>query len=71
MSLNPSLYMGTNRVSQMVKECVETAGELGLDLIKTTPRHLDSLLGHKYHQVYTFHMDHHISNLSTLVFSIH
>ncbi|KAF9545566.1 hypothetical protein EC957_010875 [Mortierella hygrophila] len=47
------LYTNSNihpRISQMVIECVETASEMGLDVVKTTPERLDTLLGHKYHQ---------------------
>lgn len=51
LSLTPIFHLGTYRGSRMVQECVETARELGLDLVKTTPYHLDKLLGHKYHQV--------------------
>lgn len=35
----------------MVRECVDTAGEMGLEVVKTTPNSLNTLLGHKYHQV--------------------
>ncbi|KAG0212106.1 Ribose methyltransferase [Mortierella sp. NVP41] len=38
------------RISQMVQECVETAGEMGLDIVKTNNERLDTLLGHQYHQ---------------------
>ncbi|KAG0060022.1 hypothetical protein BGZ89_012605 [Linnemannia elongata] len=38
------------RISKMVQECVETATEMGLDVVKTTPDRLNTLIGHKYHQ---------------------
>ncbi|KAF9148570.1 hypothetical protein BG015_009700 [Linnemannia schmuckeri] len=47
------LYTDSNihpRVLQMVQECVKTAGEMGLKVVKATPDRLDTLLGHKYHQ---------------------
>ncbi|KAF9336043.1 hypothetical protein BGZ91_010189, partial [Linnemannia elongata] len=38
------------RISKMVQECVETATEMGLDVVKTTPDRLNTLIGHKCHQ---------------------
>lgn len=46
-----SLFIETSRISKMVQECVETATEMGLDVVKTTPDRLNTLIGHKYHQV--------------------
>ncbi|KAG0369777.1 Ribose methyltransferase [Mortierella sp. AD032] len=38
------------RTSQLVQECVNTAHEMGVDVVKTTSDKLDTLLGHRYHQ---------------------
>ncbi|KAF9904724.1 hypothetical protein EC991_002361 [Linnemannia zychae] len=39
-----------SRISQMVQECVDTAKEMGLNVVKTTPEKLNSLIGHQAHQ---------------------
>ncbi|KAF9925122.1 hypothetical protein FBU30_005015 [Linnemannia zychae] len=39
-----------SRFSGLTQECVDTAKDMGLDIVRTNSRELDKLLGHDYHQ---------------------